>query len=135
PFAGEEVQRAFEAEGIRVLTEVRVTAARRNGSVTVRLTDDRELEGDELFVSVGRHPATSDLGLEAVGLEPGRPVEVDDSLRAAGVDDGWLYAVGDVNGRAPLTHMGKYQARLAADAILGREVNAFADAVAVPRVT
>jgi dihydrolipoamide dehydrogenase len=135
PFAGEEVRLAFEAEGIRVLTDARVTAARRNGAVTVTLADGRKLEGDELLVSVGRRPATSDLGLETVGLEPGRPVEVDESLRARGVDGGWLYAVGDVNGRAPLTHMGKYQARLAGDAILGHEVSAFADAVAVPRVT
>ena len=47
-----------------------------------------------------------------------------------GVEGGWLYAVGDVNGRAPLTHMGKYQARLAGDVILGKEVRAFADHVA-----
>ena len=135
PFAGEEVRVAFEDEGIRVLTDVRVTAARRDDSVTVTLADGRELEGDELFVSVGRRAATPDLGLETLGLEPGRPVEVDGSLRAAGVEGGWLYAVGDVNGRAPLTHMGKYQARLAADAILGRDVDAFADVRAVPRVT
>jgi dihydrolipoamide dehydrogenase len=103
--------------------------------VTVSLADRREIEGDELFVSVGRRVATSDLGLETIGLEPGRPVEVDGSLRAVGIEGGWLYAVGDVNGRAPLTHMGKYQARLASDAILGREVDAFADVLAVPRVT
>lgn len=135
PFAGDQVRAAFEAEGIRVLTEVRATGARRNGSVTVTLEDGREVEGDELFVSVGRRTATSDIGLETVGLEPRRPIEVDDSLRAKGVNGSWLYAVGDVNGRAPLTHMGKYQARLAADAIVGREVNAFADTLAVPRVT
>jgi dihydrolipoamide dehydrogenase len=135
PFAGEQVRAAFEEEGITVLTEARVTAARQNGAVTVTLAGGSEVEGDELFVSVGRRVATSDLGLETVGLEPGRLVEVDDSLRAVGVEGGWLYAVGDVNGRAPLTHMGKYQARLAGDAILGREVEAFADARAVPRVT
>jgi pyruvate/2-oxoglutarate dehydrogenase complex dihydrolipoamide dehydrogenase (E3) component len=135
PFAGDQVRAAFEAEGIRVLTEVRATGARRNGAVTVTLEDGREVAGDELFVSVGRRTATSDIGLETVGLEPGCPIEVDDSLRAKGVDGAWLYAVGDVNGRAPLTHMGKYQARLAADAILGHEVNAFADTLAVPRVT
>jgi dihydrolipoamide dehydrogenase len=135
PFAGEEVRAAFEEEGIIVLTEARVTTARRNGAVTVSLADRREIEGDELFVSVGRRVATSDLGLETIGLEPGRPVEVDGSLRAVGIEGGWLYAVGDVNGRAPLTHMGKYQARLASDAILGREVDAFADVLAVPRVT
>jgi pyruvate/2-oxoglutarate dehydrogenase complex dihydrolipoamide dehydrogenase (E3) component len=135
PFAGDQVRAAFEAEGIRVLTEVRATGAHRNGSVTVTLDGGRDVEADELFVSVGRRTATTEIGLETVGLEPGRPIEVDDSLRAKGVDGAWLYAVGDVNGRAPLTHMGKYQARLAADAILGREVNAFADTLAVPRVT
>lgn len=135
PFAGEEVQAAFEEEGIGVVTGARVIAAHRDAAVTVTLADGRELEGDELFVSVGRRPATADLGLEIVGLEPGRSVEVDDSLRARSAEGGWLYAVGDVNGRAPLTHMGKYQGRLAGDAILGKQVSAFADARAVPRVT
>ena len=135
PFAGEEVQAAFESEGIRVRTDSRVTAAHRNGAVTISLADGETIEGDELFVSVGRRPATADLGLETIGLEPGSAIEVDDSLRAVGVDGSWLHAVGDVNGRAPLTHMGKYQARLAADAILGRDVNAFGDMRAVPRVT
>ena len=78
------------------------------------------MEADEILVSIGRTPRTADLGLETVGLEPGKHVRVDDSLRVEGSD--WLYAVGDVNGRALLTHMGKYQARLAADAILGKQV-------------
>ena len=67
--------------------------------------------------SVGA-PNTDDLGVDTVGLEPGKAVEVDDQLRATGVPGGWLYAVGDVNGRVLLTHMGKYQARIAADVIL-----------------
>jgi dihydrolipoamide dehydrogenase len=103
--------------------------------VSVRLEDGRELEGDELLVGVGRRPNTADLGLEAVGLEPGRAVEVDDVLRAVGVEGSWLYAIGDVNGRAPLTHMGKYHGRIAGDAILGRDVSAIADGLALPRVT
>jgi pyruvate/2-oxoglutarate dehydrogenase complex dihydrolipoamide dehydrogenase (E3) component len=135
PFAGGEVRAALEAEGVRVVTEARVSSVSRNGAVTVALADGSELEVDELFVSAGRRPATHDVGLESVGLDPEKPLVVDDMLRVAGVDGGWLYAVGDVNGRAPLTHMGKYQARLAADAILGREVSAFADHTAVPRVT
>jgi pyruvate/2-oxoglutarate dehydrogenase complex dihydrolipoamide dehydrogenase (E3) component len=136
PFAGDEVREAFEAEGIEVLVDARAAAASRtNGTISLRLEDGRELEGDELLVSVGRRPNTSDIGLDSVGLEPGGSVEVDDSLRAVGVDGGWLYAVGDVNGRAPLTHMGKYQARLAGDAILGRDVAAIADHRALPRVT
>ncbi|MGH2814311.1 MAG: pyridine nucleotide-disulfide oxidoreductase, partial [Actinomycetota bacterium] len=65
-------------------------------------------------------------------LEPGRYVAVDDQLRATGVGGGWLYAVGDCNGRALLTHMGKYQGRLAGDVILGKDV---ADHGIVPRVT
>ena len=72
------------------------------------------------------------MGLETVGLEPGGHVPVDESLRVPGRD--WLYAIGDVNGRALLTHMGKYQARLAADAILGKDVRLRSDGGASPRV-
>ena len=57
----------------------------------------------------------------------GEAVEVDDRMRDTGVDGDWLYAVGDVNGRVMLTHMGKYQARIAADVILGRDITAWAD--------
>jgi dihydrolipoamide dehydrogenase len=136
PFAGKELREAFEAEGIEVLVEARAAGvSRANGTITLTLEDGRLLEGDELLVGVGRQPSTADLGLETVGLEPGRAVEVDDSLRAVGIEGGWLYAIGDVNGRAPLTHMGKYHGRLAADAILGHDVRAVADHVALPRVT
>jgi pyruvate/2-oxoglutarate dehydrogenase complex dihydrolipoamide dehydrogenase (E3) component len=136
PFAGDEVREAFEAEGIEVLVEARAASvSRTNGNIALRLVDGRMLEGDELLVGVGRRPSTDDLGLETVGLEPSRLVEVDDSLRAVGVEGGWLYAIGDVNGRAPLTHMGKYHGRLAADAILGKDVRAIADHAALPRVT
>jgi len=136
PFAGEEVRESFEAEGIAVLFEARAAAvSRTNGTIALRLDDGREFEGDELLVGVGRRPSTRDLGLETVDLEPGLAVEVDDSLRAVGVEGEWLYAIGDVNGRAPLTHMGKYHGRLAGDAILGREVQAIADDRALPRVT
>jgi len=138
PFAGDEVRAAFEAEGIVVLAPVEVTAARRAGAggpVVVTLGDGRELTGDELLVAAGRRPRTGDLGLELVGLEPGRHVKVDERLRAVGVDGGWLYAVGDCNGLAPFTHMGKYQARLAGDVILGRDAVDVADHGIVPRVT
>ncbi|HSF61437.1 MAG TPA: NAD(P)/FAD-dependent oxidoreductase [Gaiellaceae bacterium] len=136
PFAGDEVLAAFEAEGITVLLGARATrTARTNGTIVLTLADGRTFEGDELLVGVGRRPNTTDIGLETVGLEPEGSIVVDDSLRAVGVDGDWLYAVGDVNGRAPLTHMGKYHGRLAADAILGREVRAIADGLALPRVT
>ncbi len=136
PFAGDDVRAAFEAEGIDVLLEARAArASRSNGTVSLELDDGRRLDADELLVGVGRRPNTADIGLETVGLTPGRAVEVDDALRAEGVAGGWLYAIGDVNGRAPLTHMGKYHGRLAADGILGRDVRARADALALPRVT
>jgi dihydrolipoamide dehydrogenase len=138
PFAGEELRSAFQAEGITVVTGVRMTAARREGDggpVVASVADGREFTGDEILVAVGRRPATADLGLECVGLEPGRPVPVDGQLRAAGVDGGWLYAIGDCNGLALLTHMGKYHGRVAAAAILGREVADVASHGVVPRVT
>src|SRR4029077_12258876 len=96
-----------------------IAVSRDDAGVTVRLESGVELTGDELLVAGARRPATSDLGLETVGLVPGRYVEVDDTLRAAGSE--WLYAIGDVNGRALLTHIGKYQGRIAADVILGRD--------------
>ena len=76
PFAGEEVRAAFEAEGITVVTGVRMTAARRlgrDGPVVASLADGQEFTGDEILVAVGRRPATAGLGLEHVGLEPGLP--------------------------------------------------------------
>jgi len=135
PFAGEELRAAFEAEGITVVTGARMTAAKRMGSdgpVVARLADGREFAGDEILVAVGRRPATADLGLEHAGLAPGHPVPVDSALRAIGVPGGWLYAIGDCNGLAPLTHMGKYHGRIAAAAILGADVAAYD---VVPRVT
>jgi pyruvate/2-oxoglutarate dehydrogenase complex dihydrolipoamide dehydrogenase (E3) component len=119
PFAAEQVHAALVERGVVVHIGSPAVAVSRNGAVTVRLESDVEVTGDELLVAVGRRPATHDVGLETVGLEPGRSVEVDDSMRAIGND--WLYAIGDVNGRALLTHMGKYQGRIAADVILGRD--------------
>jgi dihydrolipoamide dehydrogenase len=138
PFAGEELTGAFAVEGINVITGVALTAAERrdsDGSVVATLADGRTIEADEILVAVGRRPATMSLGLESVGLEPGRYVDVDDQLRAVGVAGGWLYAVGDCNGRALLTHMGKYQARLAGDVIAGLDARDVADHGMVPRVT
>jgi pyruvate/2-oxoglutarate dehydrogenase complex dihydrolipoamide dehydrogenase (E3) component len=137
PFAGDEVRAALEGEGIAVHTGVTVESVHRvgDGPVTMTLAGGTRLVADELLVAAGRRPATADLGLETVGLEPGRPIPVDDRLQATDVDGGWLYAVGDCNGRALLTHMGKYQARIAADVILGRSASAIADHGIVPRVT
>ena len=138
PFASAEVQAAFEAEGISVVTGARVTRARRSGTdgrVIANLDNGRAFSADEILVAIGRRPATSGIGLEVVGLEPGSPVRVDGQLRATGVAGGWLYAIGDCNGLAPFTHMGKYHARIAAAVIAGRQAADLASSAMVPRVT
>jgi pyruvate/2-oxoglutarate dehydrogenase complex dihydrolipoamide dehydrogenase (E3) component len=135
PFAGEEVRAALEAEGVRVVVGAVIDRVDRDGmdGPVVMSLAGRSLVGDELLVAAGRRVMTDELGLDTVGLAAGRHVEVDDHLRAVGVD--WLYAIGDCNGRAQLTHMGKYQARIAADVILGRDVRDLASVDVVPRVT
>jgi dihydrolipoamide dehydrogenase len=142
PFAGALLHDAFVDEGIVVRLEASVERVWREGAdgpVTLALVDGSRFVGDEILVATGRRPNTTDLGVETLGLEPGAAVEVDDQLRATGVHGdghgGWLYAIGDCNGRSLLTHMGKYQARIAADAILhGSRVEAWADHRAVPSV-
>ncbi len=134
PFAGEQVAEALRARGIEVHTGTRAGAVRadRDG-VTVELEDGGRVGGEEILVAIGRTARTDGIGLESVGIEVERWLEVDDQLRVGGSD--WLYAVGDVNGRSLLTHMGKYQARIAADHIAGKDVAATADRRGSPRVT
>ncbi|MFC9344056.1 dihydrolipoyl dehydrogenase family protein [Streptomyces sp. NPDC057020] len=121
PFVGEHVAAALTARGADVRTGVSVTAVVRDGGtgpVTVVLEGGDHVEGDQVLFATGRAPRTEDIGLENVGLKPGSWLDVDDSLKVAGTD--WLYAVGDVNHRALLTHQGKYQARIAGAAIAAR---------------
>ncbi len=132
PFAGEQVADGLRALGATVRTGVRAVGVSRTGAVSVELDDGSTESGDELLVAVGRRAATSGIGLESVGLEPGEAVEVGDDLRSTRLE--WLFAVGDVNGRAPLTHMGKSHAALAADAILGRDARIRSDGPLAPRV-
>jgi pyruvate/2-oxoglutarate dehydrogenase complex dihydrolipoamide dehydrogenase (E3) component len=135
PFAAAEVSDALRGRGIEVLTGRRATRVGRDehGRISVELGGAGSLYADRLLVAVGRRPRTDELGLETIGLKAGRSIEVDDTLRAAGHD--WLYAIGDVNGRALLTHMGKYQARVASDRILGDDgARIEIDGVRAPRV-
>jgi len=90
------------------------------GSVTLTLDDGTSVEVDEVLAAVGRSPQTEDIGLESAGLSPGSWLDVDDTMRVTAVEGGWLYAAGDVNHLALLTHMGKYQARVCGDAIAAR---------------
>ena len=137
PFAAEEVATSLRERGVDVRLGAKAVAIHRErtgGEVVVELDEGPEVRAGELAVAVGRRPRTGDLGLETVGLEPGKWIDVDDQLRATGVDGDWLYAVGDVNGRALLTHIGKYQARIASDNILGKRAAATEDGLRSSRV-
>jgi len=132
-FASMEVQDGLRAAGVEVHVDAKATkVSRGEKQVSLELETGETLVGDELLVAIGRRPNTADLGLEAFGVDPGRPIEVDDRMRAGGSD--WLYAIGDVNGRALLTHAGKYQGRVAADVILGGDARATSDGPMSPRV-
>lgn len=133
PNAGELLAEAFARQGIDVRLGEHAKSVRRDGGETVlTCKSGAELRGDRMLVAIGRRPRTEDLGLESVGLDTGHPVEVDAQMRVPGID--WLYAIGDVNGQVLLTHMGKYQARVAADSILGEHAQLRVEAAAAPRV-
>ncbi|WP_433153781.1 dihydrolipoyl dehydrogenase family protein [Actinomadura nitritigenes] len=146
PFAGEAVAEGLRAAGVDLRFGTSVTAVHRDGPVTLTLDGGETVTVDEVLFATGRTPATTDLGVETVGLEAGRPIEVDSTGLAAGVPGEWLYAAGDVNGRALLTHQGKYQGRIfgavIADRAAGRPLDtadwgrsvATADERAVPQV-
>jgi dihydrolipoamide dehydrogenase len=147
PEVGERVAAALRARGVDVRTGVTTGAVRRQADGRVALTtQDGEVVADEVLVATGRAPRTDDLGLRHVGLQDGDWLEVDDTLLVRGVEGLWLYAAGDVNHRSLLTHMGKYQARACAAAVVararGEQVSArpwaataaTADAAAVPQV-
>jgi dihydrolipoamide dehydrogenase len=115
PFASDDVEQSLREKGVEVLLGTSATAVRaEDGQVTVELDSGGPVRAEQLLVAIGRQPNTTDIGVESVGREPGKPIEVNDSMQA----EDWLYAIGDVNGRALLTHMGKYHARIAADVIL-----------------
>lgn len=116
-----------------MLTGRRAASASGEGfQITIILDEGAMVTADRLLVAIGRTPLTDSLGLETVGLPPGGTIEVDDQMRVVGAPG--LYAIGDVNGRSLLTHSGKYQARIAADHILGRSAPAWADVSGAPRV-
>ncbi|RLP77979.1 NAD(P)/FAD-dependent oxidoreductase [Mycetocola tolaasinivorans] len=144
-FAGEYVSDGLKELGVSVHTGTTTDRIERasTGEVTVS-TSAGEVHADEVVIATGRGAHTRDLGLDTLGLTPGDWLSVDDSMLVDGFD--WLYAVGDVNHRALLTHQGKYQARAAGDVIAARATGsalelapwgahvATADHAAVPQV-
>ncbi len=136
-FAGEEVADSLRDNfGVAVHTGVQAERIEAGGpGVLATLSDGGRVEGAEILIAVGRVPNTRGLDLDSAGVEPDEHgfLATDDRLRVGGRE--WLYAIGDVNGRALFTHMGKYQAWVAAENLLGREVEAIAEGIGSPRVT
>ncbi|MCU1525610.1 MAG: pyridine nucleotide-disulfide oxidoreductase dimerization subunit [Microbacteriaceae bacterium] len=146
PFARETVTEALGTLGATVKIGVAAISAKRtDAGVELQLDDGTVLAAEEVLVATGRVPRTLDLGFENIGLTPGDWLDVDDTLLVRGFN--WLYACGDVNHRALLTHQGKYQARAAGDVIVARALGkpvsdrkwgthvATADHEVVPQVT
>lgn len=151
-FAGDLVAEGLREDGVRLLTGVKAVgvstsdgSAGADGSagsaeVSLKLSDGTAVTGAHLLIATGRQPATFDLGVEQFGFTAGKALEVDDTGRVSGVD--WLYAAGDVTGRALLTHQGKYAARAVGTAIVTGATDpepwtapvATADHTAVPQV-
>lgn len=149
-FAADLVADKLRADGVDLRFGTGIVTAERAGcpddGVHLGLVDGTRIVVDELLLATGRAPRTDDIGLETVGLNSGEWLITDDTFTVTAVDDEWLYAVGDVNHRALLTHQGKYQARIAgaviADRAAGNDLDTSpwgphtgtADLVAVPQV-
>ncbi len=132
-FVGETMAEQFAERGIKVLVDTEIESVERpgvqdtgigqiHGGPAKVVAGGSTFEVDEIVVAAGRTPATEDLGLERIGIDVSESdgyLTTDDHMAVVGGPD-WLYAVGDVNGRALLTHMGKYQARIAGDVIAAR---------------
>jgi dihydrolipoamide dehydrogenase len=118
PEVGRRVTQRLRDVGVDVRTGRSAASVSREDAVHIRLDDGSTLEADEVLVAAGRKPNTDDIGLDTIGLSPGRWLSTDDTMRVDGQE--WLYAAGDVTGRALLTHMGKYQARVAGTVVAAR---------------
>ena len=128
---GDALGEVLRRDGIELFLGAQVTGARRDGEdYVLELADGRELRGDRLLVAAGRRPRVNGIGLETLRMVPdARGIPVDAHLRAGQR----LWAIGDVTGLWPLTHVGKYQARIVAANILGEPRKANYEAVS--RVT
>jgi len=134
PFAGEQVAASLQnTYGVKVVLGAGANrVSQSDGMVTVELDDGQTLKAEKLLMATGRKPMVEGLGLESVGLADGY-IKVADNMSVEGHE--WLYAIGDINGRVLLTHIGKYQAWIASECILGRAVAEIAEPYGSPRVT
>jgi pyruvate/2-oxoglutarate dehydrogenase complex dihydrolipoamide dehydrogenase (E3) component len=126
----ELLKTALEEDGIALRLDVKTEAVRRDGKYAkAELSDGSTATAEVVLVATGRKPRIDGLGLDAAGIAPGkRGIEVDERCSAGP----GTWAIGDVNGVLPFTHVAKYQARVAVDNILGKD--RVADYRAIPRV-
>ncbi len=136
-FAGEEVAGSLrENFGVDVRTGALVERVTAGGAgIVAELEGGGEVEAERILVAVGRVPHTVEIDLDSAGVETNEHGFLDTDERMRVGDRQWLFAIGDVNGRALFTHMGKYQAWIVAENILGRPVEATAEGIGSPRVT
>ncbi|MGV9799608.1 dihydrolipoyl dehydrogenase family protein [Mycobacterium sp. NPDC003449] len=122
PEARQLVERSLRGEGVQIHLKTELSAVSRPapGEPVTATFNGQTIEVDELVIATGRRVNTDDIGLEAVGLPAGEFVAVNDHLQARGVEGGWLYALGDTTGRALLSHISQYHARVVADVITAR---------------
>ncbi|OCL08008.1 mercuric reductase [Glonium stellatum] len=149
PEAGKLVRESLSSHGVQIIVSAKITEVSReaNKSVNVKLSNGDIITASEILVAVGRRAKTTGIGLEELGLKAdGTPIPVDESLCVDSVLGGWLYAAGDVNGRAPLTHSSKYHGRIVSNTIISKlnklpesrvawgRISATADRRAMPQV-
>ena len=133
PFAGEAVAAALTDLGVDVRLGTEVVRASHDAppasdgsanTTRLHLSDGSTVDVARVLVATGRRPATTGVGLDSVGLDPQSPLVVDDAMEVLvgpeGPGTGWLFAVGDVTGRAATTHQGKYEGRVAGDVVAAR---------------
>jgi pyruvate/2-oxoglutarate dehydrogenase complex dihydrolipoamide dehydrogenase (E3) component len=122
PEASMRVLKSLEQMGVTVILATQVESVKRqDGMVVASLSHGSDISGNEILIATGRKARTTGMHLESLSLPgEGATLSVDDTMRVTGVPDGWLYAVGDTNGVAPLTHIAKYQGKISGDSIVAR---------------
>jgi dihydrolipoamide dehydrogenase len=125
---GKLVLDTLTEDGIEVHLNSEVSSVTADGETRTVHLDNGELEVEKLLVATSRKPRIEGLALERGGIESGaNGIQVDDRCRAA---EG-VWAIGDVTGAMPFSHVAKYQGRVACADILGNPASA--DYAAVPR--
>ncbi len=132
PFAGAQVADGLGGHGVELRMGAMAARVERGELIRIELEEGEPIEAERLLVAAGRRARTEGIGLESVGVEVDGFLEVDDHMRVGGRD--WLYGIGDVNGRVLLTHMGKYQAWVCANRVLGEDADSIRGIGGAPQV-